>query len=211
MEPRKQAILTALDTFVRQRPGMEPGNYSDAASYRSESRSITKDLHDYRALERAVMLHESITADMLLDASRSAFSGRLTISKMCDHLSDSSSKATCGACGRSWCDDCYPAPSAMCHHCNHYVGSVPAYGSTSIDYCTGQYFPTEYRKAACAVLASALWAWTREHAMPKHSGARLRGNYPGSEAVHDNIDGKTPGDWLRAHFRKLFGARMAAR
>ncbi len=25
------------------------------------------------------------------------------------------------------------------------------------DYCTGQYFPTEYRNAACAVLASALW------------------------------------------------------
>jgi hypothetical protein len=25
------------------------------------------------------------------------------------------------------------------------------------DYCTGQYFPTEYRKAACAVLARALW------------------------------------------------------
>jgi hypothetical protein len=27
------------------------------------------------------------------------------------------------------------------------------------DYCTGQYFPTEYRAAACAVLASALWRY----------------------------------------------------
>jgi hypothetical protein len=27
------------------------------------------------------------------------------------------------------------------------------------DYCTGQYFPTEYRAAACAVLASVLWTW----------------------------------------------------
>ena len=27
------------------------------------------------------------------------------------------------------------------------------------DYCTGQYFPTEYRVAACAVLAAVLWAW----------------------------------------------------
>lgn len=26
-----------------------------------------------------------------------------------------------------------------------------------IDYCTGQYWPTEYRAAACRVLASALW------------------------------------------------------
>lgn len=30
-------------------------------------------------------------------------------------------------------------------------------GKVSIDYTTGQYFPTEYRAAACAVLASALW------------------------------------------------------
>lgn len=30
-------------------------------------------------------------------------------------------------------------------------------GKVGIDYCTGQYFPTEYRNAACAVLARALW------------------------------------------------------
>ena len=28
-----------------------------------------------------------------------------------------------------------------------------------LDYCVGQYFPTEYRNAACAVLASALWRY----------------------------------------------------
>ncbi len=26
--------------------------------------------------------------------------------------------ATCGNCGRSWCDGCDPTPSAMCHWCN---------------------------------------------------------------------------------------------
>jgi len=31
-----------------------------------------------------------------------------------------------------------------------------------IDYCTGQYFPTEYRRAVCAVAASAIWARLRE-------------------------------------------------
>ncbi len=31
-----------------------------------------------------------------------------------------------------------------------------------VDYCTGQYFPTEYRKAACAVLAQAIWNWFRD-------------------------------------------------
>lgn len=30
-------------------------------------------------------------------------------------------------------------------------------GNVSVDYCTGQYFPTEYRNAACAVLSQAIW------------------------------------------------------
>jgi hypothetical protein len=30
-----------------------------------------------------------------------------------------------------------------------------------VDYCTGQYFPTEYRRAVCSVLSSALWDYFR--------------------------------------------------
>lgn len=30
------------------------------------------------------------------------------------------------------------------------------------DFCTGQYFPTEYRAAACRLLSSAIWAWLRD-------------------------------------------------
>lgn len=30
-------------------------------------------------------------------------------------------------------------------------------GGVGVDYTTGQYFPTEYRNAACAVLATVLW------------------------------------------------------
>lgn len=30
-------------------------------------------------------------------------------------------------------------------------------GAVAVDYTTGQYFPTEYRNAACAVLALVLW------------------------------------------------------
>lgn len=33
-----------------------------------------------------------------------------------------------------------------------------------LDYTTGQYFPTEYRRAACAVLAGALWRYWAENA-----------------------------------------------
>lgn len=35
-------------------------------------------------------------------------------------------------------------------------------GAVGVDYCTGQYFPTEYRKAACALLATVLWDCWRE-------------------------------------------------
>jgi len=31
-----------------------------------------------------------------------------------------------------------------------------------LEYCTGQYFPTEFRPAACSVLASLLWADYRD-------------------------------------------------
>ena len=26
--------------------------------------------------------------------------------------------ATCGKCHKAWCDDCDPAPSALCHYCH---------------------------------------------------------------------------------------------
>tara|TARA_R110000868_G_scaffold84294_2_gene237696 strand:+ start:1436 stop:1882 length:447 start_codon:yes stop_codon:yes gene_type:complete len=62
-------------------------------------------------------------------------------------------------------------------------------GAVSIDYCTGQYFPTEYRKAACAVLAQAIRAWYRT-------------------CISDTAN---PGDYLRASFKREFGRGMAAR
>jgi hypothetical protein len=64
-------------------------------------------------------------------------------------------------------------------------------GKVSIDYCTGQYWQTEYRKAACAVLSQAIWAWHRDQCMP--------------------ADTAKPGDYLRASFRREFGRGMASR
>lgn len=86
---------------------------------------------------------------------------------------------------------------------------------TRIDYCTGQYFCTEYRAAACAVLASALWGWTREHAMPppydwddtEHGRTNERYSWaPGQRETF-----LSAGDWLRAHFAHEFGRGIAQR
>jgi hypothetical protein len=114
----KSSILSALSAFVAQRPGLEFANYGDRSAYFAEVRSITKDLHDFRALSRAVELRGSISDADILKAAQSAFSGRLTIIQDGD--------------------------------------------TVKVDYCTGQYFPTEYRKAACSVLAATLWAFWRE-------------------------------------------------
>jgi hypothetical protein len=175
MEPRKQAILAALDKFTRQRPGLEFGNYGDLSAFRSEMRGITRDLHHYRELERYVTWRDSITADMLLEAARSAYSGRLTLNDIRATYAD---------------------------------GSI--YHNFSVDYCTGQYWPTEYRRAACAVLASAIWAAMRDE-MPAPREPRLVRTHGSFTSEHDNIEGKTPGDWLRSKARREFGRGIASR
>ena len=114
MTEQRETILNALTAFANQRPGLDYANYGNPSSYRSEMRSITKDLHHTRALLSAVR-HSMITGDELKAAFQNAYSGRL-----------------------SW-------------------------NGKSLDYCTGQYWPTEYRRAVCAVLASALWVYYREH------------------------------------------------
>lgn len=116
----KELILDALRQWIRQRPGLEFANYGSVSAYRAELRSIGNDLKHARELLAAVAWRDGITDKDLIDASRRAYSGRLTI--------DTSS-------------------------------------GVSIDYCAGQYWPTEYRRAACAVLASALREyWKRSNA-----------------------------------------------
>lgn len=71
-------------------------------------------------------------------------------------------------------------------------------GKVSVDYCTGQYFPTEYRRAVCAVMASVLWNWKRAQCMPaSFSGA--------------TVPPTSPGDYLRAGFKREYGRGLAAR
>lgn len=111
----KQTIISNLNTWIRQRPGLEYGNYGDIRAYRSELRGITKDYQDARQLLAFIAMCDSITASDIIKASESAFAGRLSIN--------------------------------------------PVTGK--ITYVTGQYWPTEYRAAVCAVLASTIWHWLR--------------------------------------------------
>ena len=132
MQSNKEKLLDALRSFISQRPGLEFANYGEISSYRSEMRSITKDRHHAEALLSAVAWRDSISAEQIIEASKHAFSGRLTIEPV--YMQNSG-----------------------------YYGLKPEIVGYSIQYCTGQYFPTEYRRAVCAVLSSVLWHYWREN------------------------------------------------
>jgi len=168
----KVSILAALDRFIRQRPGLEYGNYGDPQAYRAEMRRITRDLNHARVLLRRIEW-SSIAGQELLDAARG---GRLSIEATPDGV--------------------------------------------KVDYCTGQYFPTEYRRAVAALCASALWDWTRENSMPEpeyrtHGTPAKSTRNPGypDAPLHTvaTFNGLSAGDWMRRHFRREFGRGLASR
>ena len=149
----KTAIIAALDAFIRQRPGLEFGNYGDWTAYRSEVRSIGKDLQHARALLNYVAWHDSITAEMILSAAQS---GRLSIKVEGNKV--------------------------------------------RVDYCTGQYWPTEYRPAVCRLLSSVIWDYWRDHCMPVDAG--LIDKFSNLQNV---------GPWIRKQASRELGTGVARR
>ncbi len=53
-------------------------------------------------------------------------------------------------------------------------GRLTWHGPEGLAYCTGQYFPVEYRAAVCRALASALWAYWRVNLGPDCTGHDIR-------------------------------------
>jgi hypothetical protein len=87
----------------------------------------------------------------------------------------------------------FPAEKIIAAARHSYSGrlsiNVAENGAVSIDYCTGQYFPTEYRKAVCALCASLLWESKRDDIPP-------------------TIENK--GDYMRKAFSREFGRGIAS-
>ena len=224
-DPLKLQILAALHRFVRQRPGLEYGNYGDPVAYRAELRGITRDLKEAETLLRQVALVHTITGEDLITASRLSFSGRLSVKVVrrwecaCGHkyaapVELSSTTPNLSGESTAWCPEC---------------GARPVHGSPheiKIDYCTGQYFPTEYRRAVAAICAGALWDWVRDKAMPpraytvagkkeyatlEEATAAARAYLPAIVSIEETYRGLSGGDWLRRYFRREFGRGLASR
>ena len=160
---QKQTLLETIDAFVNQRPGLDPRDYSDGT------------IEGWRNYRRE---SASITKDMHdYFAIRGQIAWRDSIS------ADAIIKASESAfAGRLTIND------ISAHYDD---GST--YFAYSIDYCAGQYMPTEYRKAACAVLAAAWWAVTRT-------------DCPDFDTDDcGDFTGNNPGEWMRNTARQTFG------
>lgn len=78
-----------------------------------------------------------------------------------------------------------------------------------IGYCTGQYFPVEYRAAVARLCASVLWTWKRERCMPPTiTGTDL---YSGYQPGHKSPTAMSAGDWMRNSFLVDYGRGIAGR
>jgi hypothetical protein len=159
--PGKKALCAALVAFIAQRSGIEYANYGERASFMADYRQILKAGRQARELLRFVEMRDSITAEMLLEASDRAFSGRLQFKVRDD-------------------------------------------GKVAVDYTTGQYFATEYRNAACAVLAATIWDWLASD-MPK--GVLMHNSETGETL--ERYDGLRAGDWIRRAARRALGRSLA--
>jgi len=155
----EQPAITALIKFVTQRSGIESSNYyspwdrgetlSDGLrAFRQEQRDIRKDLARFRKALSVANAEGVTDADVIAEAPH-AYSGRLEWIE-----------------GRAVCGCKYSAPVSNHTWEAHYSGKVcdkcgwVAYRLEPTDggvwhYCSGQYFPTEYRKAAATLLEAA--------------------------------------------------------
>jgi hypothetical protein len=153
-----QRALAALVAFATQRSGIDRNNYyspwdsgqslrEGQRAFKEEQQSIRADLKRFRvALSTAIA--EGVTdADLIAEAPQ-AFSGRLEWIE-----------------GRAVCGCTYSPPVSNHSWASHYEGKthetcgrpyrLEATSGGGWSYCAGQYFPTEYRKAAATLLEYA--------------------------------------------------------
>ena len=82
-------------------------------------------------------------------------------------------------------------------------------GKIALSYCAGQYYPTEYRAAVCAVLARCLWVWVSANCMPK--GRLVHNSETGETFERYGPKDQRAGDFIRDFFKREFGRGIQSR
>lgn len=185
--------ICALVDFAAQNPGLDFANYGEISSYRSEARSIQKDWHRFKlALCEASSL--GVTDAQVIEAAKGAFSGRLTWT----------TTHQCAVCGKL-VESAEQPPISNCElPPNHSFGDLPKHIWNNPrkfwSYTTGQYFPTEYRKAAASVLECAI------HAVKASRPAVSREVF--SIAALRELNAENGGCWFDKASMRFFGTRI---
>lgn len=189
MDTLKTQICDALAAFIRQRPGLDWRNYY---SNWTDKAGIAA----YRSEQRSIS-RDKRDAETLLQAVR----WRDSITAQ-DIL-----KASASA---------FAGRLQITVNVAHTL--VESRGRVEIDYCIGQYWPTEYRKAVAAVCAAALWEWMRDNMPKPDMCSHLKGEDPGAHCSCTDMpdydpkyDGVSAGDWLRRNARREFGSKLQRR
>lgn len=165
----KELICNALAAWIRKRPGLNPRDYFGETD---RGKTLAAGVAAYRSMQREVG-REKHHAETLLAAVRA----RDSITT--EALQEAFRRAFAG---RLSCD------------LNYEEGQQPPYSAT-LEYTAGQDPHTEYRAAAAAVLANALWYAT----VPEVA----RNAQVAESEVH--------ADLVRQHFRKEFGSALQRR
>jgi len=177
--PNVEQVFDALNTWIRQRPGLDFADYGGGRdglrAYRSEIRDIGKDRK--RALKALAEARRSSTQDygLLMEAFKAAYSGRL-----------------------EWKPEYLNTVDAL-------AGKKP--DPAHLSYTTGQYWPTEYRKAAASVLEMYVRAlarrWSEEHPVTASSAFAFRNL---GDVKRENE--KRGGCWFEPATMRFFGTRF---
>jgi len=89
-----------------------------------------------------------------------------------------------------------------------WIGDTAELSHYKIEYTTGQYWPTEYRRAVCAVCASALWNYRREDYV---NGYKRTAKVTTDSYGIESYNGLSPGDIIRRAFVREFGRGIGNR
>lgn len=202
----KASIVEALHGFIRQRPGLNYGDYGDTAAYRSELRGITRDLNHARTLLRHVEL-SGITGQELIDAASTT---RLNIQQV-----DGERVRIHYTTGQYFPTEYRAAVARLCASALwDYVRdrAMPS-AAYAVEWKNerGEWVAARkiYRDASLADSAAKL---TREM-LQREALAAFDTPPPryGETMVVERYDGLSAGDWLRRHFRREFGRGIASR
>ena len=157
-------IFDHFQRWINQRPGLDTRNYYDAAelfngnakhakdgirAYRQECRTITADGTRARKALRTAREYE-FDGEKMQQALEGSFSGRLewkTDLCNCVECKECQALSICALCGNC---------TRQFDHAPNCAG-CPEGKNGRFEYTTGQYWPTEYRKAAATVLEQYIY------------------------------------------------------